>query len=117
MQALIPGTPLPPQIVELIAHVASPLGADAVVLARQAAAAKVVSTSPTMIDVTVPDDLPALALDDGPLPIEALVHRDGELTGEFLVWVSAGRLAALEQAWYTEQAPASWPGVDQVTLA
>jgi hypothetical protein len=36
---------------------------------------------------------------DGVLPVDAQVHVDGEFVGEILLWIEAGRLAAVEYAW------------------
>lgn len=103
-------------LLQLVAQVARPLGAHATILCQQARVATVTSYSATMIDVVVPDSAPRLDLDDGPIPTRALVDREDELTGEIVVWVRAGRLIGLEQAWYTDEPPIAWPLPDAVRV-
>lgn len=110
------GGKLSDDIVALIAHVTTPLGEGAEGLVRQASAATVVRFSPTMLDVAVPREIPEVILGDGPTPGQALVYEGDQLVGELLVWVRAGRLIGLEQAWYTDEAPTSWPTPDRVVV-
>jgi hypothetical protein len=109
MSELTPGTHLTADILQLIAHVTTPLGDAAVKLQRQAEVASVVRSTATMLDVTVPSDFPAVDLPDGPAPGRALVYDREQLVGELLLWVRDGRLIGLEQAWYTDDPPQSWP--------
>lgn len=109
MSQLTPGDHLPVEIVELIAHVARLTGGASIALRSQAEAATVVRSSATMVDVTVPPDLPEIDVPDGPVPGTALVYEREQLVGELLVWIRNGRLIGLEQAWYTDEPPLSWP--------
>ncbi|OIK04633.1 hypothetical protein [Streptomyces monashensis] len=61
-------------------------------------------------DLTVPSWVPAAPVADGVLPAVGTVRGDfGEPAGELLVWVSDGRLSALEYAWYGDTAPTRLP--------
>jgi hypothetical protein len=117
MNEMIPGMHLSEELVALIAQIAAPLGAASSNLVRQAEAATIVRGSPTMVDVVVPAELPGVSADDGPLPRQALVHDGDQLVGEILVWIRAGRLIGLEQTWFTEDSPTTWPAPDRVRLA
>lgn len=117
MTHLNDGGHLPSDLVALVAHVTASLGETSAALIRQAIAATVVRESPTMVDVTVSADVELVELDDGPAPVRALVYQGDTLSGEVLVWVRGGRLIGLEQAWYTDDSPQSWPSPDQVRVA
>ncbi|MEU8973553.1 hypothetical protein AB0D11_30555 [Streptomyces monashensis] len=61
-------------------------------------------------DLTVPSWVPAAPVADGVLPAVGTVLDDsGALVGELLVWVSDGRLSALEYAWYGDTAATRLP--------
>ncbi|WP_433673992.1 hypothetical protein [Microbacterium gorillae] len=90
------------------------LGPQGQILMQQARRARVVASSPTMIDVDVPTTEPLLDLPDGPIAGRLLVVTADELSGEILIWVRSGRLIGLEQAWYTDSAPAGWPQPSQL---
>ncbi len=117
MTQLAPGNQLTADILRLIAHVTSPLGETSVKLQRQAETATVVRSSATMLDVGVPSETPAVDLADGPVPGSALVYEGELLIGELLVWIRDGRLIGLEQAWYTDDPPQSWPRPEMVRVA
>lgn len=116
MNPLMPGSRLPPEILQLIAHVTRLIGEASVTLQRQAESAIVVSSSATMLDVTVPSDLPVVDVPDGPTPGSALVYEGEQLVGELLVWIRDGRLIGLEQAWCTDERPRSWPNPEAVRV-
>ena len=105
-------------IKRLIAHVAADLDPEvAQVVNRQAAGAVVMTAKPTMIDVEVPGHSDLIPLPDGPLPIAAaVIDHAGNYAGEILIWIRAGRLIGLEQAWVTDEAPTRWPSVEEVRL-
>lgn len=109
MRQMTPDGSLPAEMVELIAHITSPLGDVSNAIMRQATAAKITRSSATMLDLSVPAELPAIDLGNGPAPGQALVYDGDQLVGELLVWVRSGRLIGLEQAWYTDEPPTSWP--------
>lgn len=117
MNELMPGNRLPKDILRLIAHVASPLGETSVKLQRQAEVATIVRCSPTMLDVGVTSDIPVADLPDGPAPGSALVYDKGRLVGELLLWIRDGRLIGIEQAWYTDDPPQSWPPPEMVQIS
>jgi hypothetical protein len=83
----------------------------------QAAQARVVVSTPTMVDLEPGDDLPPIPLGDGPIPVRAIVYDSRERpTGEILLWVRSGILIGLEQAWFTDQPPSEWPSPALVSL-
>ena len=60
---------------------------------------------------------PRLNLPDGPLPLRAEVRaQTGQPIGEIIVWISDGRLSALEFAWWTDQPPTQLPPQAHVHL-
>jgi len=68
-----------------------------------------------MLDLAVDRAAPAAHVEDGPLPIRAIVvgpHE--EPCGEVLVWISDGYLDGLEYAWFAEDVPAGMPSADWV---
>ena len=117
MNHLTPGSRLHAEMLQLIAHVTRLIGEASVTLQRQAEVAIVVRSSATMLDVTVPSDLPAVDLPDGPTPGRALVYEREQLVGEILVWIRDGRLIGVEQAWYTDEPPQAWPNPEAVRVA
>ncbi|MEU6589403.1 hypothetical protein ABZ923_09240 [Streptomyces sp. NPDC046881] len=69
-------------------------------------------------DLEVPSGTPGAPVADGLVPATGTVTDDaGELVGELLVWVSGGRLSALEFAWYGDTAPTELPDPDRVTVS
>lgn len=117
MNQLMPGKPLTAEMLRLIEHVTSPLAETSVRLQRQAEAATVVRYSATMLDVSVPSDIPVVDLPDGPVPGSALIYDGQQLVGELLAWIRDGRLIGLEQAWYTDDPPQSWPPAEIVRVS
>jgi hypothetical protein len=74
------------------------------------------SESPS-VDLDVPPGVPEAAIEDGIIPATGTVTDDsGELFGELLVWVSDGRLSALEFSWYGDTAPTELPDPHLVTV-
>jgi hypothetical protein len=117
MTELHPGDHLTAELIGLVAHVAAPLGDRAVELRDQAAEAIVDAYSATMIDVVMPNLVAALDMNDGPIPSRAIVFDGDRPIGEILVWVRSGRLIGLEQAWFTDEPPTSWPSPEVVKVA
>jgi hypothetical protein len=74
------------------------------------------SVGSASVDLVVADAAAAAeSVNDGPAPITACVYQPaGELIGELLVWIGAGRLTAIECAWFTDDAPALPPDATQV---
>ena len=118
MTAHSPGRPLPEEILDLVSAFARVLASsDGAALQKQSRLATVVTSSPTMVDVLVPDRVERLDAPDGPLPVSALVHDEqGDEVGEILVWVKDGLLLGVEQAWFTDQPPQTWPPVERVKV-
>jgi len=109
---------LPPQVMDLLLAIAASLGELGRPLAVQAGHARVVGYSPTYIDLDVPESCEPGTWADGPLDVKPLVtDRDGDPMGEVLVWVSAGRMTLLEQAWFTEAPPTIWPPIESVAIS
>jgi hypothetical protein len=84
-------------------------------LRAQVAETVVVSGPPTFLDLEVGSEAPSAVCSDGPIPVRTFVRDDeGETVGELLVWVTAGRLSALEFAWVTDEQPVSLPTPDEL---
>lgn len=95
------------------------LGGEAArVLEVQARQAVVIRDVPArMIDLEVPAGSQPCVCGDGPLPVRAVVVREGgQLVGELLVWVRDGRLVGLEQAWFTDEPPERWPLAEELVF-
>ena len=106
---------LPEAVVQILEAMSSLIDGGGDVLAAQARVARVTSFSPTYIDVDVPDDCPTGPWPDGPLPLSPTVVGDrGEVIGSLLIWIAGGRISLLEQPWYTEEPPTSWPSLERV---
>lgn len=70
------------------------------------------------IDISVPTEAPPAHVADGPVPIAAqVIGQDGDYLGELLVWVTGGRLSALEYSWVTDEPPTRLPDPSQVRLS
>lgn len=110
------GEPLSADIIELVEFVTSRLGEASRAVSAQSRAATVTSYSSTNIDVTVPAHVPAIGLPNGPTPGRAIVYVDGVVASEVMVWIRDGCLIGLEQPWYTEDTPDSWPRPEAVEL-
>ena len=62
------------------------------------------------IDIFVPADSPQAQMPDGPIPAAAqVVDPDGSYLGELIVWVTSGRISALEYSWITDEPPVRLP--------
>jgi hypothetical protein len=86
-------------------------------LSRQVPYTTVRGGIPTLLDLAVDPSAPVAQVDNGPLPIRALVvgpHE--EPRGEVLVWISDGYLSGLEYAWVTDDVPTGMPSADSVHL-
>ncbi|MGW5457720.1 hypothetical protein [Streptomyces sp. NPDC003996] len=68
------------------------------------------------VDLAVPSRVRAAPVEDGPPVVGTVRDGSGELVGELLVWVSGGRLSALEFTWYGDAAPAELPEPGLVTV-
>ncbi|WP_225828130.1 hypothetical protein [Streptomyces naphthomycinicus] len=69
------------------------------------------------VDLAVPPGVPPALIEDGIIPATGTVTDDsGGLFGELLVWVSDGRLSALEFSWYGDTAPTELPDPDLVAV-
>ena len=75
----------------------------------QADTVRVCGGQPTLIELQVDERVPAVEINDGPLPVNATVETQSELAGEVIVWVTKGYLSALELAWYTDEPPSGFP--------
>lgn len=84
--------------------------AAAVLAVQSANAAVVPSAIPTFLEFRVEGKAAPAAVPDGPLDTRMLVVDSGnQSTGEVILWVEAGRLSALEFAWYSDQTPQQLP--------
>lgn len=67
------------------------------------------------IDLDVPVDVPSVVTPEGLLrPVPAVRDHRGELVGELILWVRAGRLIGMERPWFTEAPPDEWPDVAEL---
>jgi hypothetical protein len=66
----------------------------------------------TMVDLAVQPGVPPVDVPDGPLAVRTL-HEGGEV----LVWITGGRVSALEYAWWTDDEPAGMPDAESLTIA
>ena len=109
---------LTPAMLALISHVCTRLSEHSDIVVEQASAATVASYSPTMLDVAVQQSVASIPLEDGPLPVQALIYDDHDnLVGELLIWIRAERLIGLEQTWFTDAPPLDWPSPSTVRLS
>lgn len=109
---------LPSHVLHLLLVVAGALGEAGLPLTVQARRARVTAYSPTYIDLEVPSSCDAGHWADGPLDVKPLVtDEEGEPVGEVLVWVSGGRVTLLEQAWFTDDPPTTWPAIERVSVS
>lgn len=110
---------VPPSALALIRAVAERLrDSEARALANQAERATVLDEVPgRMLDISVPDDVALLRIPDGPVkPIPAVHDESGEMIGEVLLWVAAGRLVGVERPWFTDEPPDVWPEVSALVF-
>ncbi|MEV7689986.1 hypothetical protein ACFW1F_12525 [Streptomyces bungoensis] len=69
------------------------------------------------VDLDVPGPAPRAPIADGVIPATGTVtDSSGELFGELLVWVTDGRLSALEFSWYGDIAPTELPDPGNVDV-
>jgi len=111
------GDKLPEDVRDLLIEVSRRAGRDGKILLLQVDSAKVVSCSPTWIHVAVPNSVPGVTWSDGviPMSLNPSVFDDlGEPTGMIYIWVENGRLSALEQPWFTDEPPMTWPSVERL---
>ncbi|MEV7607813.1 hypothetical protein AB0N65_20465 [Paenarthrobacter sp. NPDC089322] len=87
-------------------------------LIEQASTVAVVGGPVTMLDLRSSPDHAASAFTNGPIPVSVEVFDvSGSSIGELLVWVDAGRLSALEFAWWTDERPAQLPHPSQLKIS
>lgn len=73
-------------------------------------------SSATFLRLEVLSGPSADAFRDGPVPGRFPVQHGGQLLGEIMVWLKAGRLAGLEYAWVTDTAPTGMPAPEDVLM-
>ncbi|MGW4566839.1 hypothetical protein ACWEN3_32050 [Streptomyces sp. NPDC004561] len=115
-----PSRPLSPLEHHILTKLLSPEFPGAQELRNQVAETRVMghwgADSPS-IDLEVPAGTPEARIGDGLIPATGTVTDDsGELVGELLLWVSGGRLSALEFSWYCDAAPTELPDPDHVMV-
>lgn len=108
------GGQVPRELVALVEAATSHLGDLGRAVTQQARVARVVSFSSTDVDGSTPPDVPEVALPNGPTPGRAFVYSESELVSEVMVWSRAGRFIGLEQPWYTDEPPTTWPLPEQI---
>lgn len=108
---------VPERVITLIHAITSRMPRDVdQVLRLQVDAAWVTAETPgRSVDFTVPPDAPRVPLPNGPaVPIPAVVDEAGQMSGEVLLWVQDGHVIGVERAWVTDDAPLTWPGVEEL---
>lgn len=116
------GRPLTEEERGVLHHILSAPFPGAAELREQIAAARVTKNwdpagSPS-IDIFVPADSPKAQVSDGPIPTAAqVVDAEGSYLGELIVWITGGRLSALEYSWVTDEPPARLPEVSWIRIA
>ncbi|MBO0883249.1 MAG: hypothetical protein J2P17_23515, partial [Mycobacterium sp.] len=86
-------------------------------LVEQASNISVANGPITMLDLRTAATAPASGVPDGPIPISMVVSNPaGDAVGELLIWVAHGYLAALEFAWWIDDAPDELPDSDRVSV-
>lgn len=86
-------------------------------LAQQIGSVRVEDDSTaTFLTLVTRDAVTAHGFRDGPLPGRFPVRHGGHLVGEILVWLEGGRLAGLEYAWVTSEAPHGMPDATEVDV-
>ncbi|MFC7386332.1 hypothetical protein [Sphaerisporangium rhizosphaerae] len=70
------------------------------------------------INIKVADHLPAAPIPDDIVPVRAIVKsEDGEPAGELILWLTDGKISALEYAWVTDCMPSGLPDVNSIELS
>lgn len=116
------GRPLSEAERDVLLHILSTPFPGAAELRRQVAMARVDRSwdpagSPS-VDISVPADSPRANLSDGPISAAAqVVDAHGEYQGELIVWVSDGRMSALEYSWVTDEPPARLPRTSDIRVS
>src|ERR1044072_4745006 len=116
------GRPLTEEERAVLHHILSARFSGAAELRGQIAAARVTKNwdpagSPS-IDIFVPADSPQAQAPDGPIPAAAeVVDCEGSYIGELIVWISAGRLSALEYSWVTDEPPTRLPQISWIRIS
>ncbi|MET7383197.1 hypothetical protein ABZT08_31105 [Streptomyces sp. NPDC005526] len=68
------------------------------------------------VDLETPPCAPRSPVPDGIVPVDTtVVDASGQLFGEIILWVTDGRLSAIEYAWYGDEPPNSLPSTDRVS--
>jgi hypothetical protein len=69
-------------------------------------------------DIKVPADLEASPIVGNMAPIQARVFDDGgRYAGELLLWVTEGKLSALEYSWVTDEPPRRLPEIANIAVS
>jgi hypothetical protein len=111
---------LPESLIALVAWVSNHVekGLAAPLLAQVHLAVVTREVLARILDAELPSSAVShvMRVGDGPLkPIPGVVD-EGEVMGEFMVWVRDGLFTGLEQSWITDEPPAAWPEVWQLRL-
>ncbi|MEV6983135.1 hypothetical protein AB0M95_17995 [Sphaerisporangium sp. NPDC051017] len=70
------------------------------------------------IYIKVGDNLPVAPILGEIAPVRAIVRsEDGEPVGELILWLTDGKLSALEYAWVTDRMPSQLPHVKAIELS
>ena len=107
---------------EVLLHILSAVFPGASELRRQVADAKVRGnwepTDSPSVDIYVSESTQRAPIPDGPVPVAAHVTDEGgSYVGELLIWVTDGRISALEYSWVTDEPPNKLPDARHVQLS
>jgi hypothetical protein len=70
------------------------------------------------IDLEVSTEAPIVAQKEPVLPMDVHIYDErGEYTGELIVWIADGKLAALECSWVTDAIPTSLPKLGALRIS
>jgi hypothetical protein len=113
--------PLTTAEINVLHRILSEKSTDADRLRKQVSNAKVAKNwadnSPS-IDIVVPESAERAHLEDGAISVAAHVADDsGEYLGELLIWVTDGRISALEYSWVTDEPPSELPDPRMIRLS
>jgi hypothetical protein len=91
---------------------------DREILLGQLETARVVRGPLTFLELQVAQSAASASVADGLLRVTATVEDgSGQPTGELLVWVTAGKVSALEYAWFSDDPPIELPSLEDIRFS
>lgn len=69
-------------------------------------------------DISVPKDIGSSSIDSDIAPVVAeVVDSTGSYIGELILWLTDGKLSALEYSWVTKEPPKYLPEISQISIS